>query len=221
MTGARLAQVLQSRGVRGVILGPRWLQEPEVEMDCRAFSVVQVGYGSNIYRVCNNHVHACSLTLRKLAERGYRRIGLALHKRYESTRGFDFTLGVEQFRLEHVATHVKVDVWLYEKWTEKDCLAWIKARKVDAVVSLDPECAATVLKRNASTAKEQLGYANLDLAPDSPWSGIDQHSFEVGGTAMELLRNLLLAGERGMTPRPKQVLTEGEWRNGITTRKPA
>jgi hypothetical protein len=43
MTGSRLSHILKSRAVRGVLVGPRWRTEPDMEFDWSAFSVVLVG----------------------------------------------------------------------------------------------------------------------------------------------------------------------------------
>jgi LacI family transcriptional regulator len=59
-----------------------------------------------------------------------------------------------------------------------------------------------------------LDFARLDTRPEENCAGVDQHSADVGRTAMDLLRGLLLAGERGVTPRPRMVLVEGEWMDG-------
>ena len=98
----RLAKILKARGVRGVLLGPRWRNEPDIEFPWDEFSVVLVGeaeYGPNLYRVCNHHLHSCSVALRSLEARGYRRVGLALLRGDESRRGFNYRLGMEQFLL--------------------------------------------------------------------------------------------------------------------------
>lgn len=220
MTGARLSQLLRERGVRGILVGPRWREEPEVEMDWQDFSVVLVGevaYGPTIYRVSNHHTCTCLITLRRLAELGYRRIGLALMEQYERQRDFDFALGVDQFRRGSPYSECRIEVWLYRNWDEAKCEEWMRLHQLDAVVSLEQEVGHFVLRINASRSGEPVGYANLDVQGCSTWSGVDQHSHEVGGAAMDLLRNLLL-GERGVSSRPKTVLVDGEWRDGTTTR---
>jgi LacI family transcriptional regulator len=217
MTGARLTQILKARGVRGVLVGARWYDDKEIDLDWAAFSVVLVGeseYGPNVYRVCNHHIHSTATCLKKLAERGYRRIGVALWERYESSRNYDLSLGVEQFRRIN-KSNVHAECLLYKEWDEKAFVTWMDENRLDAIISLEPE-AAHVMERLRKARGQAPAYAILDVRPGSDWSGINQHSKQIGAAAMDLLRNLLLSGERGLVLEPRIMLIEGAWVDGAT-----
>jgi LacI family transcriptional regulator len=148
MTGARLADILQARGIRGILVGPRWGQEPEMDFPWERFSVVLVGepeYGKNLHRVCNHHIHACSTALRNLAAKGYRNIGVALAAIHERSYGYDYLLGVDQF-VRQCGSNVKVTPWLYEEWSHAEGKKWVKAHDFDAGVSLSGEPANLFLE---------------------------------------------------------------------------
>jgi LacI family transcriptional regulator len=216
VTGKRLAGILRARGVRGILVGPRWRTEPDIDFSWDDFSVVLVGeaeYGPNLYRVCNHHVHSCFTVLQALAAKGYGRIGLALVREDESKRGYDYLLGVEQFRLS--GGRAEVVSWLYQEFSSKEFVAWTKRERLDAVVSLavDPGLESAKLKGPEGKA---MGYANLNVVAGMHWAGIDQNSLEIGGAAVDLLRGLLLEGERGVVPRPRIVLVEGKWVDAVT-----
>ncbi|MBC8008854.1 MAG: LacI family DNA-binding transcriptional regulator [Burkholderiales bacterium] len=220
MNPARLAQILKARGVRGVLLGPAWMDEPRVELDWKDFSVVMIGevyLSANIYRVCNHHVQSCNLALRQLHALGYRRIAVAGVKKYEKSRGHEYLLGVDQFRRDEFPD-TEVSTWLFNDWDGPAFAKWAKTHRIDAVVSNDPAPWDTVRTLKLPSG-EAMGYANLDVPPGSPWSGINQHSEAIGETGMELLRQLLLAGERGTFLHPQIVLIDGTWVDGTTTRK--
>ena len=217
MTGARLTQILKARGVRGVLIGGRWYNDKELNIDWSAFSVVLVGeteYKTNICRVSNHHTHTTANCIKKLAELGYRRIGVALRKKYEETRSFEWSLGVEQFRRSN-QTDAQAEEWLYGEWDELAFLTWVDQCKLDAVVSLAPE-AAHVLERLRAERGRAPAYAALDVRPGTNWSGINQDSRQIGAVAMDLLRSLLLSGERGVVFQPRTVLMEGTWIDGQT-----
>ena len=217
MSAERLAGILRARGVRGVLIGPRWRKEPDIEFPLADFSVVLVGeaeYGPNLFRVCNHHVHSCLTTLTQLSDRGYRKIGLAFISDGETKRGHDYLLGVDQFnRLE--IPGVTVRIHLYNQWDEAKFSAWMKKHDLDAVVSLakEPGC---FLDKMRSSGAHTPAYANLSLFDGSVWSGINQHSDQVGAAAVDLLRNLMMAGERGVSSLPRIVLVEGKWVDGET-----
>jgi DNA-binding LacI/PurR family transcriptional regulator len=222
MTPRRLDQVLKARGIRGLLVGPRWMNEPELPIDWNAFSCVLVGearHCAGIYRVCNHHVYSTALTLRRLAERGYRRIGLTLIRGYESVRGHDYLVGLDEAKRE-LGDRVTLFSDLPAQWDEARFARWVQTERLDAVVSLTSDPAECV-RRLRTIEEEPIGYANLDVQPGTNWAGIDQHSIEIGKTSMDLLRTLLHAGERGTTPRPRIVLIEGEWVEGETVRAAA
>ncbi|MBC8041552.1 MAG: LacI family DNA-binding transcriptional regulator [Opitutaceae bacterium] len=221
MTGARLADILQARGIRGILVGPRWRQEPEIDFPWERFSVVLVGepeYGSNLHRVCNHHIHACSTALRHLAAKGYRNIGVALGAVHERTYGYDYLLGVDQF-LRQCDSGIKVTSWLYEEWSEDEGEAWVNKHGFDAGVGLSSDPAELFLRKRTREG-DRLGFASLSAHKCYPWSGISQHTEDISAAAMDLLRGLLLGGERGTSPRPQILLIEGEWVEGNTTPGP-
>jgi LacI family transcriptional regulator len=219
MTGTRLSHILKSRAVRGVLVGPRWRTEPDIEFDWSAFSVVLVGeaeYGPNIYRVCNHHVHTCATCLRELAARGYRRIGVLLYDFDESARGHDYLLGVDQYRrgqgdLAEVVVDLRNSAGI--DWIPR----WVRRHRLDAVVSLHSE-SWPVIRELRTRQGDPVGYANLDVPEGSNWSGMNQHSEQIGAAAVDLLRTLLHGGERGTAPAPRILLIDGTWVDGITAR---
>jgi LacI family transcriptional regulator len=219
MSGARLSQILKARGVRGILVGPRWRTEPDIDFDWGSFSVVLVGeaeYGPNIYRVCNHHIHTCATALRELAARGYRRIGVHLFAFDELKRGHDYLLGVDQYRRDPVP-QAEIVVDLVDRWEPKTLRRWIERHRLDAVVTLHVD-AQPVVSAMSTPDRQPLGYANLDLPEGSGWSGMNQHPQEIGAAAVDLLRSLLHGGERGTAPAPRILLIDGSWTDGSTAR---
>jgi LacI family transcriptional regulator len=237
----RLDQVLKARGIRGVLVGPRWFEEPEVALDWSAYSCVLVGettYGAGIYRVCNHHPQTMELALTSLVGLGYKRIGIELMSNYESVRHFDFLAGVSPARhnvlraarfferftprqavpgIEKVPPEKRDEISrVFDNTHEVPKLAkWIQRERLDALVTLhgyDPN----ELRRIPTVSGHPLGYARLEVQPEDCCAGVNQHMDDVGRTGMDLLRGLLHAGERGVVPRPRIVLVEGEWVDGPT-----
>lgn len=225
VSAARLGGILKARGIRGVLVGPRWLGEPDLELDWSEFSAVLVGevnFGPKIHRVSNNHTHTCALALKSMETRGYNRIGLVLVEAYEASRSYDITAGVDRFRRENPGSPTKVELKFIPNWDEDkvavECRKWIRKLKLDAVISLTPGVGRCVIRINEANRTDPIGYAVLDLHEGSDWAGIEQNPREIGATAMEMLRSLMLDGERGVSQRPRIVLVDGEWRDGTTAR---
>lgn len=222
MSGERLAGILQARGIRGILVGPRWAMEPELQFPWERFAVVLVGEaesGPHLHRVCNHHVHGCATALSRLAAKGYRRVGVILDRAQEEKYRYDYILGVEQFRRTD-GHGVKVEILLYDKRDDAVLEKWIRSNGFDALVSLSDEI-VPMWERMRTDGGRDLGYANLSTTPGGRWSGINQHTEEIGAASVDMLRGLLLDGERGTAQRPRILLIEGDWIEGETTPGPA
>ncbi len=217
MSEGRLASILKARGVRGVLVGPRWMNEPDIDFPWSEFSVVLVGeaaYGPNLNRVCNHHIHSCATALKALRDRGYRRIGIALFRLGEQRRSYDYLLGLDQVRRVGFED-VTVVPWLFEQLDLAATEAWVRDNALDAVIALSGQLGRHVITL-PSPRGGRVAFAGLSLEKDVPWSGINQHLDEIGAASVYLLRDLLLSGHRGTLPRPRIVLVEGEWVDGTT-----
>jgi len=238
---ARLDQVLKARGIRGVLVGPRWFDEPEITLDWSAYSCVLIGEttcGAGIFRVCNHHPKTMELALTSMASLGYKRIGVELMSNYESVRHFDFLAGVTPARRK-VGGSARFFVRVQPRRSmpgierlpaeKRDAASiahdnlhvvpklrnWVRRERLDALITLhayDPER----MRQIETFRGVPLGYARLDADLSDGVAGINGHSDDIGRTAMDLLRGLLHSGERGVAPRPRIVLVEGEWLDGPT-----
>ncbi|MBC8040190.1 MAG: LacI family DNA-binding transcriptional regulator, partial [Opitutaceae bacterium] len=180
MTESRLIQILDARGIRGVLLGPTWGTEVQVELPWDRFFAVVLGVpesGPHLQRVCNHHPHATYTALKVLAEKGYRNLGVALVRRHEVGTRYGFMMGAEQFRLE-ARPGVKVTTWIYDEWRDADVKAWVKKHRLDAVVGLD--CQATLFNTLRTDEGASVALAHLSVWPGTAASGIDQHPLAIG-----------------------------------------
>ncbi|MBC8008673.1 MAG: hypothetical protein H7067_01085, partial [Burkholderiales bacterium] len=131
-----------------------------------------------------------------------------------SKRGFDYLLGVEQFRNERGGA-IDVKVCMLREIDNAQVVAWARKNRLDAVVSLEPDFWSAVEALREQTGRA-VGFACLSVLKGSSFTGIDQHYEEVGIASMELLRGLMISGARGVIPRPQMLLVEGEWVEGTT-----
>ncbi|MBC8009318.1 MAG: LacI family DNA-binding transcriptional regulator [Burkholderiales bacterium] len=219
MTDGRLSDILEARGIRGVLLGPTWGTEVQVALPWDKFFAVVLGVpesGPHLQRVCNHHHHGTYTALDVLASKGYRNVGVALVRRHELGTRYAYSLGAEQFRLEQ-RPGVNVTTWIYDVWNDDEARAWVEKNDLDAVVGLAYDDIITSLRTAAGAS---VGYANLAIWPGVPLSGIDQHPQSIGGAGVDLLRGLMLSGTRGIASRPQTLLVDGEWKEGSTTPGP-
>lgn len=220
MNPKRLVGILKARGVRGVLVGPRWHADPNIEFPWEEFSAVVVGdtdYRQKLSHVCNHQTRSCATALQALVDRGYRRIGLALQADDERQHGHAYLIGSEMF-LRSTTDDVTVVPWIYDHYNQLDVKAWVSREKLDAVLSLSGFTQfVDLIPTLRDAAGVQIGYANLCVPAGSNWSGIRQSPENIGAEAASLLRHLLQSGERGVGSYHRVLLVEGEWVDGATT----
>ncbi len=221
MTVDRMAGILSARGIRGILVGPSWATDPPLGFPWERFSAVVLGdpeRGDHLHRVCHHHIHGCVTALEVLAAKGYRNILVTLGRRNQRNTGFAYMLGVEQFR-QRTTSGVNVTTWIYDEWVDAERREGIEKGGFDAVVALDPSVGRS-METIRDSADRPLAFASLNRPPDSRKSGINQHTEAIGAAAVDLLRGLLLSGERGVASRPQILLVDGEWVEGETTPGP-
>ena len=216
ISAERLAVILKTRGIRGVILGPRWADEPEFLLPWNEFSCVLLGESRSvapITRVCNHHAHTCALAFKEMASLGYKRIGLALARRFEAPHDFDFNSGVEVARL-HLGSEVLISSFLHGEHNEETLLRWLWDDQIDALITLDDTNIKPMLHHGVKMGRP-VGFAVLDADPKSDeLAGVCQYTEDISASAVDILRGLLHAGARGVLSHPRVILIEGTWHPG-------
>lgn len=218
MTPKRLQQILFARGTRGLLIGPKWKDEPEIQLDWNKFCAVLIGeevFESKLLRVCNHHRHASMTALTQLLELGYSRIGLFLNRRDEESRSFTYELGLEAFRRRNPQAFA--ESCYIDDMSEQERRDFIIQKKLDGVLSQDPALLNTTRSVNEQRPKsKRIGYAKLDVDPNSDMAGFFMDPFYVGRVGFDMLKGLLHQGESGGTQYTTAVLIEGEWKDGST-----
>lgn len=221
MTATRLAQILRSRGVRGILLpdydgnaqGPAPIPAPLDE-----FTVVTVGacFQEPALHFASNDPYSSSRTaVLELWKLGYRRIGYIGQRNAElaadhrSYAGYHATLEIE-LRSPSLPPLFSA--------ARDDLQGWLRHHQPDAVYSSDGGLLATV-RALGWRVPEELGVAHLQVdAADQTTSGISHHGEAVGAAAVELLIGVLNKNERGVPRLPVGVLVPGAWVAGTTVR---
>lgn len=213
----RLARILQARGIRGVIMGPRWESEPRFDFPYERFCCVQVGEVHSpaiMPAACNYHQETATRLLEHLVRRGYSRIGVALQRSFEAPHRFDYTAGVRQAQLI-LGEAIHLELLLYDDRRSVDWASWCNGSRLQAVVSLDP-AVYEALCQSPLGSSGRLGYACLSVPEGSSLSGMDQNAKAVGAAAMDLLRTEMLRGKNDPGRGWFGLLLEAQWKEGIT-----
>lgn len=220
MTPARLASILETRGVSGVLLCPQPRPETNLDFPWQNFSAVTFGYSlatPRLHTVSATQYRAMRQTVHELRAVGYRRIGLALDGDHDLRTDHNYLAGylVEQ----HLAGGASSVPTLTAPYTDQGAvLHWLKTHKPDAVVTGNYHF-LDVLRSLGWKVPAEIGLA-CPLLPsaETELAGVIENSPAIGSVAVDFLIGMIHRQERGIPSNPQRIHVEGQWLPGKTLR---
>jgi LacI family transcriptional regulator len=218
----RLHEILQARGIRGIMLPPQredphWGNFP---WDC--YSVVRFGQSMR-YPACHivssDQVGNAMRAFQMIRLKGYRRIGF-LTNEVEMVRkgGHLFEAGfLMAQRLVGEEERVSVCVVTDPNNSARvsKMVTWMEEQGVDAIFT-DIAEVPSILSSIGLRVPEDIGLAVTNVADIAVPAGIHQHPLEIGKVGAFLLHSLITNNERGIPAIPRQVLVDGTWVDGAS-----
>jgi LacI family transcriptional regulator len=219
LTAARLTSILKTRGIAGVIVGPRPALLSAELLDWSQFSIASVGVplpGLHLHQAGSHHMRLMEHLLAALEARGYRRIGLALLE-IQMSRTERGWLNAWAYCQANLPAARRVPLLGLPAPSPKPLARWLKSHRPDVVIGLH-EVLDLLLKLGTKLPRD-LGFAHLSRpgGANAP-AGMDQKPREIGAAAVDLVVNQIFSNQRGIPATPSFLLIEGEWREGWTAR---
>ncbi|MDQ8194681.1 LacI family DNA-binding transcriptional regulator [Coraliomargarita sp. SDUM461004] len=203
----RLAQILEARGIQGLLVGSTGHPNSCLEFPWDRFAAVTVGYSvmkPRLHRVVTHHYENALQAIGKMRDQGYRKLGLLVDPVLEPT--------MKQLHLAALLTQ-------QQGWSATECLPvcsgvegftkWIQAHQPDVILN------GTDLSRAQLTKfglPESLSLVSL-VADDGEavGMGVRLGYQKLGRIAMNVLADLLLHDELGVPEDSRIVMVDGEW----------
>lgn len=214
MTARRLAQILRTRGINGLLLGPSHTSHTHLPPPLHGFATVAQSYSilrPKLHRVAHDLAGGAYMACRELRKRGCRRIGLVLHEAMDNQVNRLWTAGYLAFHQLLPAKEQGGCLYFPENGFHPSTLVrWVKAKKPDAVISMHAELTEWI--QEAPEPRPLL--ASLDYS--RRWGkcpGVDQKPKALGAAAVDLLARQLQWNQAGIPAEPLTVLIEGAWRD--------
>lgn len=216
MTPKRYVQMLQARGILGLVIAPLPHRERAIELDFADFAVMGIDMSvasPSIERVSNDHFQSMALAVAECRALGYRRIGLIVSREL-SERLENRWLAAFHFAQRDLPPAQRVEPLLPEHTS--DILAaippWQARERPDVVImsELDPHGHYPLPAR--------VGLVSLSLEEPSlgKVAGIFQDNRRMGAVAVEHLVARLERCEFGTDDRGRLNLVAGRWFAGAT-----
>lgn len=223
-SGRRLQSILQTRGVRGLLLPPHRNDMDLPDFDWGQFSLVRFGASVTSVRahtVTSDQAHCARLAYEKAVELGYTRIGYVSDDKFEhNTRGH-FREGYLNAKEELVPRRNRLNtLMLGEKPSAHpaELRAWLKRDRPDAVITPVPFFKALTDQLGLRIPAD-LAVATTSLLDGGLDTGSDQNSHEIGRVAVSTLASLVLENQRGIPAYQRRILVEGRWVQGTSMPK--
>lgn len=226
MTERRIDEILQARGIQGVILGMPYSGNRRLKLQWERYACVASGRGvaeQDCDRVCSDQVQNVKCALDNLRARGYSRAGMILPP--------VFTMGDEMGMQWALAYHgeqrkcppkERIPLLVAKGWTDPvgPFRKWYLKWKPDAMLTL-----VGVEERWVREMKlkipDQVGIACLVRPQGGHFAGIEPTGEEEGRVAVDRLVEKMAKNEYGIPQFPVQTVIEGKWRDGETVRSAA
>lgn len=214
----RLDTILQSRGIRGVLIMPAWGRPDFTHLDWRNYTGVYADYLIDLpalHSVCPDHPRAMVTALDHLRALGYRRPGLVLQEQ-------------ESIRLQHrwagaFMAHARlgdgftfIPPLFVPQLTAEPFQKWFQRHEPDVVIGHRVEIVSWMKDCGARVPKTH-GFCCLNISINAtPCAGIDQQPYQIGVRGIEIVISQLHRNDYGIPDLPCNTTVPSRWVDGPT-----
>lgn len=222
MSDERLSEMLYTRGILGVLIGPLGPNRPPPRLNWDVFSSVRVGVPRNdipLRCVCHDNFNGAVTAVQECVKLGYRRPGLILLRRSSANLQRRWDAGFCA-ATDELPPARRIPPWICDDWPDAAAMSeWLDRRRPDVLITADHEAVSRALKAAGRRVPNDLGLVSL-ACPDrsSPVAGICQNGKEIGAAAADLLVDLVERHVRGIPEVATALMIEGSWNSGQTVR---
>jgi DNA-binding LacI/PurR family transcriptional regulator len=218
MNPARLAMIIETRGIRGLLsLGAPELED-EIPEELQRFVIVTQGASirTKLHRVGSHFSHNATLLLEQLKARGYRRPGAVLQS-FQDGRNAHVVAAMYLYFSKYAFGGIEIPILYAEDSVDQGALrAWYRAHLPDVIIYADHGKHYASLQaffdRERISIPDDLGLAVLDAAVHPPGiSGVRQAVEQMGISAVDMLVSRLQQGDSGLPRVAKIEKVEGDW----------
>lgn len=227
LSASRLDKVLQSRGIRGLLIPPLPASHAHLRLDCSQYSAVTMGFTlrfPDLNRVTLNPSAAMQLMIRQLKRARYRRIGMIVSK-FAAGRLNNQHVGNFLLYQETIAPEERVPLlWVGRIAEPKEVREWVKKYRPQVIIG-ENEGSYPLLKNAGFAIPEELALAVFSRYEEActhlgvNLSGIDLGNRLVGKHAVEMVANQVERLEYGVPSLPMTLMVTPRWHAGATIRQ--
>jgi len=212
LTPRRVAQVLQSRGIRGVIVPPvvNFAEADSFDWDELAAVTIGPSFTAPVHRVCNHRFRTVWLALEALHALGYERVGFVM-PRHPLPHVNDFWCSGFHTYQAAIPPERRVPVLLHPGDVPVEIRSWFATHRPDALILHYPKQLTALAAAGIRVPQEcAVAYANWEPGM-THLAGIDQRPVVMGAMAVDCLFGLLVRNELGLPEVPQEIMIGSRW----------
>jgi LacI family transcriptional regulator len=223
LDAAGYGRVLRARGVQGVIF---LFSEPTgllTDFPIAEFAALEIDYGQpnpTLNTVCLDHFGTMTDALDRLAERGYRRVGLFVARFKDRRIRHKWSAAFASYQ-RHTERIGNVPILIAEDMNETAFKRWQAEHRPDVVVGHEDEAVAW-LQKAGRRVPQDTAFFNLSWSERKrACAGLDLRLELQGEVAAETIIAQIQRGELGQPDDPREIMVRGRWVEGPTIRAAA
>ncbi|MFT3783780.1 MAG: LacI family DNA-binding transcriptional regulator [Nibricoccus sp.] len=215
---SRLDSILQSRGIRGLLLLPVHDDPDFSHLNWSHYAGVYADYiieRPQLHAVCSDHYRALIGALNRLRNLGYRRPGLVLQQ-HNDERLLNRWEAAFQAYLDHHTDCTHLPPLILPEITKDKFVSWFKKQAPDVVLCHRTETMSW-MEECGATIPTSHGFCCLNVITNSiPCSGLDLQPRLLGARGVELVIAQIFRNEYGIPEIPSTTTIPARWVDGPT-----
>ena len=222
----RIQQVLKSRGVSGLVLGPLRFSNMNLNLDWSNFAVASIGVSDslgNIPSVFYDNFRCMQDVLDYLTHRGYRRIGFITDSENEMRGGHMWNAGFLEYQDRVIEKENAVPMLripkpelLFERSDFESMHRWYRQHKPDVIITFRSQI-LDYFQTLGYKVPQDFGYMVLNWSSQTDGcSGYRQCHEEMAEVAVNIVSERLYNNDRGELSKPRTTLLRGDFVEGFT-----
>lgn len=215
----RMVQILQTRGIRGIVVLPvESLRDvfmlPQEEFMGVATCSVAAKLGFN--QVHPHFYQSMHLGVSSLAEKGFKRIGFCVTEAEDERSNHLYECYLTWYQ-QGIPAENRIPPLHEKEITENSLFEWVKAHRPDVVFSTNAQHYEW-LQRGGYHIPGDISFAVLGSAEEGldGIARVDIGYRKIGATAIDILKAKLANEPLGPTDNPAVTLIRGEWLDGAS-----
>lgn len=216
LSGERLSEILDTRGVRGLILSTRRGATAFPRLHWDRFSCVRIGVSQGalpLHCTVNHQFQTVRLVAGQMVDRGYRRIGFAMERGQNEATGLNWAGGYLAWQTTRPKAE-RIPLSLPPVLNQANFVRWFRRLRPDAVIAINSQVRDWIEGMGLKVPGD-VGLAMLDWHErHGDLAGADQNNRRVGAVAVDFVLGEIFRNERGIPRVPTTLLIDSTWHEG-------